>query len=138
MKRALLMFVATVLASVALLAAPAAAATNVFKGVDCAKAKANAQKHGGGVPAVCSPDKNGGSNPLTGDDGVIMRVANIIAVVAGVAAVIIIIVSGLKFVTAGGDANEVAAARRTIIYAILGLVIIVSARFIIGLLVGGL
>jgi hypothetical protein len=105
---------------------PSVAAADVFKGVDCSGKAANS--------AVCQ-DKSASGNPLTGNDGAIMKIANIIAAIAGVAAVIIIILSGLKFITAGGDANEIAGARKSIIGAVVGLIVIATARFIVGLIV---
>lgn len=55
----------------------------------------------------------------------------IISVVAGVIAVIMIIVSGLKYVTSSGDANNIKSAKNTLIYAIVGLVIVVLAQIIV-------
>jgi cytochrome bd-type quinol oxidase subunit 2 len=49
---------------------------------------------------------------------------NIIAVVAGLAAVIIIIVAGFTYATAGGSAEETKNARNRILWAAVGLVII--------------
>lgn len=54
----------------------------------------------------------------------------------GVVAVFMIIVGGFKYITSGGDTNGVAAAKNTIIYAIIGLVIValsqVAVKFILG------
>lgn len=124
-----------IIASLAFSIAPVAhvaAAGNILQGVDCHKAPTS---------AVCQDTNNGTgakNNPLTGSNGVIMKVANIISVIAGVAAVIIIIVGGFKFVVAGGDSNEVANARRTIIYALVGLIVIAAARFLVSLVVSKL
>ena len=81
-----------------------------------------------------SPDKN----PLTGKDGVLYKVSLIVASVAGLVAVIVIIVSGFQFLVSGGDAQKVAGARRTLIGAIIGLVVIVLAQSIIMFVVGRL
>jgi hypothetical protein len=77
---------------------------------------------------VCSTSS---ADPLTGKNGIIVKATNIIALVAGVAAVIMIIVSGIKFITSQGDPSSVAEARKTIIYTAVGLVVIVLARTII-------
>ena len=53
-----------------------------------------------------------------------------LGVIAAVA-VLIIVLAGLKFVTAQGDPQEVAKARSTIIYALIGLVVAVSAEIIV-------
>ena len=79
--------------------------------------------------AVCNDTTTG--NPVVGPNGVIVKVTQIIAVVAGAAAVILIIISGIKFITSTGDSNSVQSARETIIYALIGLVVIVLAQSII-------
>ncbi len=54
----------------------------------------------------------------------------------GVVAVFMIIIGGFKYITSGGDTNGVSAAKNTIIYAIIGLVIValaqVAVKFILG------
>lgn len=77
-------------------------------------------------------------NPLTGTNGLLLKVANIIAVIAGVAAVIIIVLAGLRFIQSGGSTEDVAGARRSIIYASVGLIIIVLARSLLGLVLNAL
>lgn len=109
----------------AVVAVPASASADVFDNTRSACQKA------GNKPAACVDSD--GANPLTGNNGLIIKIANIISIIAGIAAVIIIIVAGLRFVTAGGDAGRVSGARTAIIYALIGLAIIASARFIIGL-----
>lgn len=83
--------------------------------------------------AVCNETATG--DPLTGVDGVIVQVVQMLGIVAGVAAVILIIVAGLKFVTSNGDTNGISSAKRTILYAVIGLIIIILAQPIIRFLV---
>ena len=59
-----------------------------------------------------------------------------LSLVAGVAAVIMIIIAGLKMITAQGDAGSVASARNTLIYALVGLVIVALAQFIVHFVLG--
>lgn len=71
-----------------------------------------------------------------GDSGAALnnaiRVAiNLLSFAVGVAAVVMVIVAGLKFITAGGDANKITSARGSIIYALIGLVIVASAQLIV-------
>jgi prepilin signal peptidase PulO-like enzyme (type II secretory pathway) len=54
---------------------------------------------------------------------------------AGALAVIFIIIGAVKFSTSGGDPQKVASARQTVIYAIIGLIVAVSA-FTIASIVG--
>lgn len=66
----------------------------------------------------------------------IASIINILSFVAGFAAVIMIIISGLKFITAQGDASGVASARSALIYAIVGLVVVALAQFIVHFVLG--
>jgi hypothetical protein len=77
-------------------------------------------------------------NPLTGPNGIINRIANGVALIAGAAAVIIIIVSAIGMTTSGGDMQRVQTARNGVIYAVVGLVIIVLARGLIALVLNKL
>jgi len=53
---------------------------------------------------------------------------------AGLAAVFFIIFSGIKFLTSGGDPKQVEGARKTLTYAIAGLIIVFLAFAIIKLI----
>lgn len=65
-------------------------------------------------------------------------VANVLLFLIGSFAVIMIIISGFRFVTANGDANTVTQAKNTIIYAVVGIVIAVSAYAIVSFVLGAL
>ena len=64
-------------------------------------------------------------------DSLVATVVNILSIIVGIAAVIMIIVGGFKYVASGGDANKVSSAKSTLIYAIVGLLIAVLAQFIV-------
>lgn len=70
----------------------------------------------------------GSSGKLT---GIIKTIINIVSVIVGVVAVIMIVFGGLKYITSGGDSSNVSSAKNTIIYAIIGLVIVALAQFIV-------
>ncbi|MFH1832787.1 MAG: hypothetical protein ABH816_01285 [Candidatus Levyibacteriota bacterium] len=53
-----------------------------------------------------------------------------------IVAVFLIIYSGIKFITSGGDPKQVEGARHTMTYAIVGLIIIFLSFFIINLIAG--
>lgn len=63
--------------------------------------------------------------------GIIGTVINILSIIVGVVAVIMIIFGGFKYITAGGDSGKLTSARHTITYAIVGLVIVALAQFIV-------
>lgn len=51
--------------------------------------------------------------------------------IVGVASVIMIIVGGFKYVTSSGDSNSVNSAKNTILYALVGLVVVALAQVIV-------
>lgn len=67
----------------------------------------------------------------TSVDSTITTVINIFSLVVGVIAVIMIIVGGVKYITSGGDSGNVTGAKNTILYAIVGLVIVALAQIIV-------
>lgn len=75
--------------------------------------------------------KVSGANPITGTNGTIAKVSRTIAYIAGVAAIIMMIVTGIMYVLSGGDPQKVAAAKNTFLYALIGLVVVVAAQTII-------
>ena len=78
-------------------------------------------------PACTSPN----TDPISGTNGVINTAATIIAWAGGVIAIIIMIISGFRFINSGGDSGKVASARNGIIYAAIGLLVIIVARVIV-------
>ncbi len=77
---------------------------------------------------TCGIDSASASGKLT---GIIKTIINIVSVIVGVVAVIMIVFGGLKYITSGGDSSNVSSAKNTIIYAIIGLVIVALAQFIV-------
>lgn len=67
---------------------------------------------------------------------IIKLVINIFSLVVGVVSVIMIIVGGLKYITSGGESSNISSAKNTIIYAIIGLVIVALAQFIVHFVLG--
>lgn len=58
-------------------------------------------------------------------------IINIFSLIVGVVSVIMIIIGGLKYITSGGDSGNVTGAKNTILYAIVGLVIVALAQVIV-------
>lgn len=71
------------------------------------------------------------TNNGSGISKVIKNIINILSIVVGVVAVVMIIVGGLRYITSGGETSKVAGAKNTIIYAIVGLIIVAMAQFIV-------
>lgn len=64
------------------------------------------------------------------------QVINIFSVIVGVIAIFMIIFGGLKYITSGGESGNVSGAKNTIIYALIGLVIVALAQFIVHFVLG--
>lgn len=78
---------------------------------------------------TCQPDTtNTGTIDLT---STIKLVVNVISMIVGVVAVIMIIWGGMKYITSGGESNKITSAKNTIIYALIGLIIVALAQFIV-------
>ncbi|TAH36615.1 hypothetical protein EYC59_00360 [Candidatus Saccharibacteria bacterium] len=77
---------------------------------------------------VCPTD---GEDPISGTNGILRKVTNLIALIAGVVAVILVIISGFQFITSGGDSSKVASARSALVGAIIGVAIVLSAQAIL-------
>ena len=58
-------------------------------------------------------------------------VLNVISIIAGVVAVVMVVISGLKYIMSSGEAQAVTSAKHTLIYAIVGLVIVAMAQVIV-------
>lgn len=61
----------------------------------------------------------------------IRTVINLFSLIVGVVSVIMIILGGLKYITSGGDSGNVTGAKNTILYAIIGIIIVSLAQFIV-------
>lgn len=76
----------------------------------------------------CTVDEATAGNRVS---GLIKQVINIISIIVGVVAVIMIIIGGLRYITSGGDSSSVSSAKNTILYAIVGLVVVALAQLIV-------
>lgn len=89
----------------------------------------------------CGADLNVTTNPTAAGcaatdtsgnfSALIKRIINIFSIIVGVIAVIMIVIGGLKYITSGGESSNVSSAKNTIIYAIVGLVVVALAQFIV-------
>ena len=61
----------------------------------------------------------------------IHKLINLFSAVVGIVAVIMIIVGGFRYVTSGGSDTSVTSAKNTILYAIIGLIIVALSQAIV-------
>lgn len=85
-----------------------------------------------------NPDDKGCGDAQDGVNSIIRTAITLLSIIAGIIAVIMLIVSGLKFITSEGDASKAASARQSLIYAIVGLVVVVVAQVIVRFVLGNL
>ncbi len=83
--------------------------------------------------ATCNPDDPDASGKTSTSklNSTLKLVINIFSIVVGVVSVIMIIIGGLKYITSSGDSGNITSAKNTILYAIVGLVIVALAQFIV-------
>ncbi len=67
----------------------------------------------------------------TSVDSTIRLAISLLSFAVGIAAVIMIIVGGFKYIISSGDSNNINSAKNTILYAIIGLVVAVMAQVIV-------
>ncbi|KKU20155.1 MAG: hypothetical protein UX30_C0003G0030 [Candidatus Saccharibacteria bacterium GW2011_GWA2_46_10] len=78
-----------------------------------------------------------GNCEAAGDTGVekfnkvIRGVINTLSLIVGIVAVVMIIIGGLRYITSGGSDTSVTSAKNTILYAIIGLIIVALAQIMV-------
>jgi cytochrome bd-type quinol oxidase subunit 1 len=93
---------------------------------DCSGAKVDGATYCTGLPTATASSDN------------IQNIFHIVVGTLAAVAVLIIVISALNIVTAGGDSTKVAKARSAILYALVGLIIVIIAEAIVALVAGKL
>ena len=86
---------------------------------------ANLQAPSSTSTAECQTDTG------TGVNDIVHTVITVFSWVVGVVSVIMIIVGGFKYVTSGGESSGVTGAKNTILYAIVGLIIVAVSQVVV-------
>lgn len=76
--------------------------------------------------------------PNVGLEGGLQGILSALFIVAGALAVVFVVVGGLRYVLSNGEPKDVEAAKNTIMYAVLGLIISLLASAIINWVLGSL
>lgn len=80
----------------------------------------------------------GTSSNLFAQGGVFQTVSNTLIFLVGAVAVIFLIIGGLRYVISNGDAKNVEAAKNTILYAIVGIVVAVISFAVVSFVINSL
>ena len=99
--------------------APKTMAFNLF-GDSCSGSAASS-------PACQQAAQQGTTDPVAGPNGIINKAANIIAIITGIAAVIMIIIGGFNYITSGGNTEKAALGRRQVLYAVVAVAVVALA-----------
>jgi hypothetical protein len=81
---------------------------------------------------------DGQPTALFGTDGFITNITNVLLFIVGALSVIMLIIGGLRYVVSGGSSSAVTAAKNTVLYAIVGLVIAFLAYAVINFVINTL
>jgi len=131
--KALLFSMSTLLVLGASMAVPAVASaatgqSDINNGL-CNGANSLTVDSGSGSGSGCTASNISGSGSVIDTD--IKNVLNVLSIIVGVVAVIMIIVGGFRYVASGGKQESVTSAKNSILYAIIGLVIVAVAQIIV-------
>ena len=77
----------------------------------------------GGIEAAKPDGAAGNSNLFSGDGSIFNTIVNIMLFLIGAISVIMLIIGGIRYTISAGDSGNVTAAKNTIMYAIIGLII---------------
>jgi hypothetical protein len=94
---------------------------------ECSGSNIDLSGHSGGCSA-----SGGGLNEL------LRKIINIFSVIVGAVAVIMIIIGGFRYVISSGNDQAVSGAKNTIIFALVGLVIVALSQFVVHFVIGSL
>jgi uncharacterized membrane protein len=85
-----------------------------------------------------NPAADGGNGSESQINKIVKTVIDIFSMIVGVVAVIMIIIGGFKYITSMGDSTSTASAKNTILYAVIGLVIVAMSQVIVRFVLGRL
>ena len=90
----------------------------------------------GGARAAAPADQEGRS--LFAAGGIFETITNILLFLIGAIAVIMLVIGGIRYVVSGGDQAAVTAAKNTILYAIVGIIVAFLAYAAVQFVITGL
>lgn len=82
---------------------------------------------------TCTTEANQANKKIT---GLLTTIVNVASILVGVVSVLFIIIGGFKYITSGGESGNMTSAKNTIVYALVGLVIVALAQFLVHFVFG--
>ena len=96
---------------------------------------------GDGAEAAQGKDQEGNASCLfggqgcDGEQGLFRTITNILLFIIGAIAVIMLVIGGIRYTTSNGDSNQVTAAKNTILYAIIGIIVAILAYAVVNFVI---
>ncbi len=119
-----------------------AALTVATTGVRVFADTAGGEESGGGGSGATGQAKTGVDNVNPGAETdlnkMISTILNVVFGVVGIVAVIMIIIGGISYTTSQGDSQKTQKAKNTIMYGLIGLVVVLLAFAIVNFVLNGL
>ena len=89
----------------------------------------------GGANSAKTEDQNGG---LFEDGGIFQTITNTLLFLLGAISVIMLVYGGFRYATSGGNQDSVNAAKNTILYAVVGIVVALIAFAVVQWVIGAI
>ena len=119
-------FLLSIVVTLAFLVSAVFVATPVFAANDASKQAACTAIGGTYADGKCSTGESSAE-----PQSIVAKIIQIFSWVVGAISVIILIFGGLKYITSGGDAGKITSAKNTILYALIGIVIVALSQVIV-------
>ena len=110
---------------------PSTPFTDIFSSTCKNQDPANPTEVGATVCVTRTVSQTNDCNDIFGKCGIIAKLVNALSIIIGIASVVMVIVGGFKFVASAGNPQQAASARRTVLFASIGVVIAITAQGII-------
>ncbi|MCA9330368.1 hypothetical protein KDA11_06975 [Candidatus Saccharibacteria bacterium] len=105
-------------------------AVDIFK--DSHNPSSVCNQSGSEKSSVCSDSaKAKDTNVIFGKDGVVTKGVQLFIIIVGVIAVFMILINAMRMILSGGDPNGINSARNGLLYAVIGVVIVLVAQAIV-------
>ena len=89
--------------------------------------------------SICNEVNNTGTkDPISGKNGIIAKAIRVLSYIVGVASVLMITFGGFRYVKSNGDSAKLNEARRTIIYSLVAILVVVFANTILAFVTGSI
>lgn len=87
------------------------------------------------TPTVSIPITDTGGDPITKVVELIQKFGGWLLLIAGALAVVFLVIGGIRYLVSAGNSAQTEGAKKTIMYALIGLIVIVISAFAVNLVI---